>query len=66
MATSVLKSGFCKHACVQLSYAIGVVKPSSIDEETGMRSQRNSDWAATHSAQLQVEAPHQLRKEEIE
>eukprot|EP00973_Karenia_brevis_P055478 7713933-Karenia_brevis.AAC.1 len=65
MATSVLKSGFCKHAFVQLSYAIGVAKLSSLDEETGMRSQRNSGWAATHSVQLQIEAPRQLRKEEI-
>eukprot|EP00973_Karenia_brevis_P039896 5507469-Karenia_brevis.AAC.1 len=66
MATSVLKSSFCKHASVQLSYAIGVAKPSSLDEKTGMRSQRSSDWAATHSVQWQVETPRQLRKEEIQ
>eukprot|EP00973_Karenia_brevis_P076814 10667971-Karenia_brevis.AAC.1 len=66
MATSVLKSSFCKHASVQLFYAIGVAKSSSLDEDTGMQSQRSSDRAATRIAQLQVEVPRQLRKEEIQ
>merc|ERR1712238_465152 len=34
MAKSVVKSGLCKRACVQLSYAIGVAKPSSLFVET--------------------------------
>merc|ERR1712119_223714 len=34
MAKSVVKSGLCKRACVQLSYAIGVAKPLSIFVET--------------------------------
>eukprot|EP00973_Karenia_brevis_P002656 361695-Karenia_brevis.AAC.1 len=62
MATSVLKSSFCKHASVQLSYAIGVAKSSPLDEDTGMQSQRSADRVATHIVQLQVEAPRQQRK----
>mgnify|MGYP002843378466 CR=1 FL=1 len=34
MAKSVVKSGLCKRACVQLSYAIGVAKPLSLFVET--------------------------------
>merc|ERR1712107_212304 len=34
MAKSVVKSGLCKHALVQLSYAIGVAKPLSLFVET--------------------------------
>merc|ERR1711971_477978 len=34
MAKSIVKSGLCKRACVQLSYAIGVAKPLSIFVET--------------------------------
>merc|ERR1711979_144081 len=34
MAKSVLKSGLCKRALVQLSYAIGVAKPLSLFVET--------------------------------
>merc|ERR1712187_252704 len=34
MAKSVVKSGFCKRALVQLSYAIGVAKPLSVFVET--------------------------------
>jgi len=34
MAKSVVKSGLCKRALVQLSYAIGVAKPLSLFVET--------------------------------
>merc|ERR1719201_165744 len=34
MAKSIVKSGLCKRACVQLSYAIGVAKPLSLFVET--------------------------------
>merc|ERR1711975_205684 len=34
MAKSVVKSGLCKRALVQLSYAIGVAKPLSVFVET--------------------------------
>jgi S-adenosylmethionine synthetase len=34
MAKSVVSSGLCKRACVQLSYAIGVAKPLSIFVDT--------------------------------
>merc|ERR1712176_812404 len=34
MAKSVVKSGLCKRALVQLSYAIGVAKPLSLFAET--------------------------------
>merc|ERR1719393_503464 len=34
MAKSIVKSGLCKRALVQLSYAIGVTKPLSLFVET--------------------------------
>merc|ERR1712070_1242657 len=34
MAKSIVKAGLCKHALVQLSYAIGVAKPLSLFVET--------------------------------
>merc|ERR1712166_880737 len=34
MAKSIVKSGLCKRALVQLSYAIGVAKPLSLFVET--------------------------------
>merc|ERR1712118_396597 len=40
MAKSVVKSGLCKRALVQLSYAIGVAKPLSVFVETYGTEQR--------------------------
>eukprot|EP00973_Karenia_brevis_P080511 11169959-Karenia_brevis.AAC.1 len=31
----------------------------TLDEETGMRGQKVSDWASTHNIQLQFKAPRQ-------
>ena len=41
MAKSVVKSGLCKRALVQLSYAIGVAKPLSLFVETYGTEQGN-------------------------
>jgi len=41
MAKSVVKSGLCKRALVQLSYAIGVAKPLSLFVETYGSEQGN-------------------------
>merc|ERR1719498_1282845 len=41
MAKSVVKSGLCKRALVQLSYAIGVAKPLSLFVETYGSEQAN-------------------------
>merc|ERR1712003_477045 len=41
MAKSVVKSGLCKRALVQLSYAIGVSKPLSVFVETYGTEQGN-------------------------
>jgi S-adenosylmethionine synthetase len=41
MAKSAVKSGLCKRACVQLSYAIGVAKPLSLFVETYGTEQGN-------------------------
>jgi len=43
MAKSVVKSGLCKRALVQLSYAIGVAKPLSLFVETYGTEQGNLD-----------------------
>eukprot|EP00973_Karenia_brevis_P064428 8950705-Karenia_brevis.AAC.1 len=37
----------------------GPMSTMTLDEETGMRGQRVSDWAATHNIQLQFKAPRQ-------
>ena len=41
MAKSIVKSGLCKRALVQLSYAIGVAKPLSLFVETYGTEQGN-------------------------
>merc|ERR1711990_520121 len=53
MAKSVVKSGLCKRALVQLSYAIGVAKPLSLFVETyGTEQGSLTPGAITKSLQL--------------
>jgi len=57
MAKSVVKSGLCKRACVQLSYAIGVAKPLSLFVETyGTEKEGMSAKAITDIVKLEFDA----------
>merc|ERR1712096_469112 len=53
MAKSVVKSGLCKRALVQLSYAIGVAKPLSLFVETyGTQSEKLTPQAITDAVKI--------------
>merc|ERR1719506_373064 len=53
MAKSVVKSGLCKRALVQLSYAIGVAKPLSLFVETyGTQSPKHSPEDITNIVKI--------------
>jgi len=57
MAKSVVKSGLCKRACVQLSYAIGVAKPLSLFVETyGTEAGDLSAQAITNIVKMNFDA----------
>jgi S-adenosylmethionine synthetase len=57
MAKSVVKSGLCKRALVQLSYAIGVAKPLSLFVETYGSEQGNlSAQAVTDIVKINFDA----------
>jgi len=57
MAKSVVKSGLCKRACVQLSYAIGVAKPLSLFVETyGTENGDLSAQAITNIVKINFDA----------
>ena len=57
MAKSVVKSGLCKRALVQLSYAIGVAKPLSLFVETyGTENGDLSAEAITNIVKLHFDA----------
>merc|ERR1711879_660647 len=63
MAKSVVKSGLCKRALVQLSYAIGVAKPLSLFVETygteQVRSQPRTSPTLSRSHSTADQAPSQ-------
>merc|ERR1712139_402942 len=56
MAKSVVKSGLCKRALVQLSYAIGVAKPLSLFVETyGTEQGKLTPQAITDCVKLEFD-----------
>merc|ERR1712167_338001 len=58
MAKSVVRSGLCKRALVQLSYAIGVAKPLSLFVETyGTQSPKHSPDDITKVLKIAFDAP---------
>merc|ERR1712006_14408 len=57
MAKSVVKSGLCKRALVQLSYAIGVAKPLSLFVETyGTEQGKLTPQAITDAVKIEFDA----------
>merc|ERR1719178_547622 len=57
MAKSVVKSGLCKRALVQLSYAIGVAKPLSLFVETyGTQQGKLTPQAITNIVKIEFDA----------
>merc|ERR1712072_1481482 len=57
MAKSIVKSGLCKRALVQLSYAIGVAKPLSLFVETyGTQQGKLTPQAITDAVKIEFDA----------